>query len=404
MASPKRALTALPSLIGIIVTSCSGSQSDDTPQAVAAREYVRISQAHIGSTLDSVAASLWAGRFAGSILVAHGDVILLSKGYGMADAGTSRPNTPLTVFDAGSLAKTFTALATLQLVEDGKLRLNQTIEAFFGAVPPDKRRITVHQLLTHTAGLQQYHDDGDDFQPLERSEALKRILAAPLRFEPGSQYRYSNSGHTLLAAIIERVSGMSWTDYLRHHIFLPAGMEYTGFYGDPRWKTAGAAHGYDAEGRDRGSPLSWKGPSWVLIGNGGIVTNIVDLFRWHRALQSGALLGLRWVAEIGAPKESSRGYLPNRYERIRDVAGNIMVSYFGWRWRGPDGVDVLEKGGAMDYGHTSLFRYEPERDVVIIVLSNHWVQDTQGLLLRVPLMDALHATVVRSIVPLKNAA
>src|SRR6266508_2835373 len=117
MASPKRAPAALPCLAAIIVTACAGSRPDDTPQAVAAREYVRISQAHIGRTLASVAASLWDGRFAGSILVAHGDEILLSKGYGMADAEASRPNAPLTGFDAGSLAKAFTAVATLQLVE-----------------------------------------------------------------------------------------------------------------------------------------------------------------------------------------------------------------------------------------------------------------------------------------------
>jgi CubicO group peptidase (beta-lactamase class C family) len=363
-----------------------------------------MSQSEIGGALDSVAASVWEGRFSGSILVARGDEILLCKGYGMAHVETSRPNTPLTVFDAGSLAKAFTAVATLQLVEAGKLRLDQTMETLFSAVPPDKSRITVHQLLTHTAGLQPYHDDGDDFQLLDRSDALKRILAAPLRFEPGSQYRYSNSGHTLLAAIIENVSGLSWTDYLPRHLFLPAGMEHTGFYGDQRWRTSGAAHAYDNNGRDRGSPLSWKGPSWVLIGNGGIVTNVVDLFRWHRALQGGALLGSRWVAELMAPKQSSKPYLPNRYEGIRDVADSVMVSYFGWRWRGPDRVDVLEKGGAMDYGHTSLFRYEPERDVVIVVLSNKWVQDPQGLLLRVPLMDALHAAVVRLIVPMKDAA
>lgn len=320
----------------------------------------------------------------------------------MANAVTGRLNTPLTVFDAGSLAKVFTAIATLQLVEAGKLRLDQTLETLLENVPPDKKRITIHQLLTHTAGLQQYHGNGD-FTPLSREHALKEILAAPLRFEPGSQYRYSNSGHTLLAIIIENVSGIPWTEYLKRHVFQPAGMEFTGFYGDLRWRTSGAAHGYDDRGVDRGSPLSWKGPYWVLIGNGGLVTNVVDLFRWHRVLHRGTLLGPRWVAELATAKESSRGYVPNSYQGIRQVAADVKVSYFGWRWRGPDRVDVLEKGGAMDYGHTALFRYEPERDVVIIILANRWVQDKQGRLLRVSLMDALHAAVVHA-VPVKDAA
>lgn len=398
-----RVTAAALSLIAVLVVSCTTSQPDDTPNASTAREYVRFSESQMGRTLDSVATSVGGGRFAGSILVAQGDEILLCKGYGMAHAETGRPNTPLTVFDAGSLAKAFTAIAILQLVEAGKLRVDQTLETLFAAVPPDKTRITVHQLLTHTAGLQQYHGDGD-FQPLGRSDAVKEILAAPLRFNSGSEYRYSNSGYTLLAAIIEDVSGMPWIDYLRDYVFVPAGMEYTGFYGDFRWKASGAAHGYDAEGQDRGSPLSWKGPYWALTGNGGIVTNVVDLFRWHRALRGGTLLGSRWVAELIAPKESSRGYLPNRYERIREVAHDIRLSYFGWRWRGPDRVDVLEKGGAMDYGHTALFRYEPERDVVIIVLSNRWAQDTQDLLLRVPLMDALHREIVRLVPVIRDAA
>lgn len=402
MSSLKRVTVAVPPLVAVAVASCTPSRPDDTPNASPGNEYVRVSESQIGKTLDSVAASMSDGRFAGSILVARGGEILLCKGYGMAHVETRRPNTPLTVFDAGSLAKPFTALATLQLVEARRLRLDQTLESLFAGVPPDKRRITVHQLLTHTAGLQQYHGDGD-FEPVDRSDAISEILGAPLRFTPGSEYRYSNSGYTLLAAIIEHVSGSSWTDYLRDHVFLRAKMEYTGFYGDSRWTASGAAHGYDANGQDRGSPLSWDGPYWALIGNGGIVTNVVDLFRWHRALRDGTLIGSHGLAELVESKEPSGGYLPNRYERIREVTDQVMVSYFGWRWRGPDSVDIVEKGGAMDYGHTALLRYEPERDVVIIMLSNRWVQDAQGLLTRVPLMDALHHAVVR-LIPKRNAA
>lgn len=391
----------MPCFFMVIVAACSAPRLDDTPDATSAGENVRIAESALGKALDSIAGFARDGGFAGAILVARGADILLSQGYGMAHAETRRLNTPLTVFDAGSLAKPFTAIAILQLVEAGKLRLDQTLETLFEQVPPDKRRITIHQLLTHTAGLQEYHGNGD-FRPLRRADALKEILDAPLRFAPGSQYRYSNSGHTLLAMIIENVSGVPWTEYLKRHVFEPAGMEFTGFYGNQRWRPSGAAHGYDETGADRGSPLSWEGPYWALIGNGGVVTNVVDLLRWHRALRLGKLLDSRWVAQLTRASESSGRYVPNRYEGIREVAAEVRVSYFGWRWRGPDSVDVIEKGGAMDHGHTALFRYEPERDVVIIILSNRWVRDDQGRLLRVPLMDALHAAVVRAL-PVKDA-
>ncbi|MCA9028381.1 MAG: beta-lactamase family protein [Planctomycetaceae bacterium] len=382
------------SLLAILSASCSWSQPDDTPDARSAETAGDVVNPPFGLTLDGIVKAVGDGKFSGSVLVAKGDEITLAKGYGLAHVASGRFNTSLTVFDAGSLAKTFTAIAILQLAEAGRLTLDDPLSKHFDDLPPEKGVITIDQILTHSAGFEQYHG-GSDFSNLSREAALEEIFATPLKFEPGAHYEYSNSGHTVLAAIIEDISGQSWTEYLTARIFTPAGMEFTGFYGDERWKESGAAHGYE-NGSDRASPYSWSGPQWVLIGNGGLVTNVIDLFHWHRALQTGKLLSEPWLEELTQARLTSGGYLPNLYQGIREIPQDqITLSYFGWRWQDLDQVLILEKGGAMDYGHTALLRYEPELDVLIVILSNQWIEDANGNLLRVPLMDAIQAAVVR---------
>ena len=145
------------------------------------------------------------------------------------------PNTAHTVFSLGSVTKQFTAAAILKLEEQGS---SAPIGRFIGA-PADKAGITLHQLLTHTAGLPVY--TGDDFEPAGRDETVAKMLAAPLRFPPGSDFAYSNAGYSLLAAIVVLASGEGYEEFLRANLFTPAGLEATG-YRLPDWDARVIAH------------------------------------------------------------------------------------------------------------------------------------------------------------------
>ena len=210
--------------------------------------------------------------------------MLLRKGYGMADRENGVAYDAETVFDVGSITKQFTAAAILKLEMQGKLHVEDAIGKYLASVPEDKRGITLHHLLTHTAGLES--DFAGDYDPVSRDEYVKRILASKLRSKPGEVYFYANSGYSLLGAIVEIASGMPYEKYLRENLFLPAGMKDTG-YKLPNWPPTRVAVGYhDGKrwGRLTEKPWAGDGPYWALRANGGIHSTLDDLLRWHAAL------------------------------------------------------------------------------------------------------------------------
>ncbi len=141
-----------------------------------------------------------------------------------------------TVYDIGSVSKQFTAAAVVKLQMQGRLRVTDPIGRFFDGVPVDKRGITVRHLLTHTAGL--LDALGDDYDPLTREAMIAGVLSSELRTRPGERYHYSNVGYSMLAAIVEKVSGMGYEDYLAQELLSPAGMTQTG-YVLPDWDRRG---------------------------------------------------------------------------------------------------------------------------------------------------------------------
>lgn len=172
-------------------------------------------------------------KFSGVVLVAKSGKPVLQAAYGFANRKTRTPIRVDTKFDLGSMPKMFTAIAIAQLAEAGKLRYDDPIVKYLPDYP-DKaaaEKVTVHQLLTHTAGF------GNYFRPgfLERrlstvKEYLALVAEDPLVGEPGARYEYSNSGYVVLGAIVESVSGQDFYDYVREHIFRSAGMRDTAYY------------------------------------------------------------------------------------------------------------------------------------------------------------------------------
>ena len=162
--------------------------------------------------------------------------MLISKGYGLADRENDVPNAPQTKFAIGSMSKAFTAIAIMMLQEEGRLTVQDPICKYISDCPTDWKPITLHHLLTHTSGIQDYSrvdlpviNDITTCQELTLEEAIAILKALPQDFAPGAQYHYSNSGYYLLGVVIEKVSGESYENFIQKNILQPLGMSETGY-------------------------------------------------------------------------------------------------------------------------------------------------------------------------------
>jgi CubicO group peptidase (beta-lactamase class C family) len=285
--------------------------------------------------------------FSGVVLVARRGRPHLSRGVGFADQRRQIRNTSRTVFDIGSITKPLTLAAALALVESGRLELSDRLGELLPGVPADKQAITLRQLLEHRAGLPEYVVDspGGDFAELSRNGALDRIFSRPLRFQPGTDYGYSDAGYTVAAAVIEDAAGQPFDDFLRARILERGRMTSAGFYGD-RWRRSRVAIGYGGRthGR-RNAPDAWSHVSWSLKGAGGVVASARDLLHWTRRLWSGRVLEpktVRTFYEILAQ--------PDRLPR-----GNEFV---------------IGYAGANDYGFNSVVVEGDRAGSVVVALCN----------------------------------
>ena len=240
--------------------------------------------------------------------------MLVCEGWGLADKETGAGAGCDTVYDVMSMTKQFTAAAILKLQMMGRLRVTDRIGRFLDDVPADKRAITIHQLLTHTAGL--VEAVGDDYERTSRADLISQAMASDLRWPPGTRYLYSNVGYSLLAAIVEVASGDGYEEFMARHLFEPAGMTSTG-YVLPDWESVEVAVEYDERGRSQGRPFEhpWAadGPYWNLRGNGGLLSSARDMFRWYLALEGDEVLDERAKRELFRPRVREGPHADSRY-------------------------------------------------------------------------------------------
>jgi CubicO group peptidase (beta-lactamase class C family) len=234
---------------------------------------------------------------------ATGTAVVVRDGEIVHCRGFTRATGCDTVYDIGSITKQFTAAAVMKLEQMGRLNVSDPIGTYIGPVPTDKAGITLRHLLTHTSGLPEAL--GDDYDVLSREQMLAGALAAPLVSAPGAAFHYSNVGYSVLAAIVERVSGRGYEQFLAERLFRPAGMTQTG-YVLPRWRRGRVAVEYDRRGRSHGRPFDhpWApdGPYWNLRGNGGLLSTARDMARWHVALDGSEILGARAKRALFKPR------------------------------------------------------------------------------------------------------
>jgi D-alanyl-D-alanine carboxypeptidase len=290
-------------------------------------------------------------EFSGVVLVArHGEVVL-QKAWGLANRETKTPNTLDTRFRIGSMNKMFTMVSTLQLVEAGKLSLDDTI----GKILPDypnqdvASKVTVRNLLTHTGGTGDIF--GPDFEKnrltlREHADYLKLYGARGLTHEPGAELRYSNYGFVLLGALIEKVTGMSYYDYVRSHVFQPAGMTSTDSLPESE-AVPNRSAGYTKE-KGKWVPNTDTLPVRGTSAGGGYST-AGDLLRFAQALESGKLISKASLAMATTPFKEHYGF----------------------------GLDIEGEGALRSYGHgggapgmNGELRIYPQLGIVVVCLSN----------------------------------
>ena len=299
---------ALLFMLAALLTGCQGIAPRDPTAATATPP------PGMAAALDAlVQQQVKAGTFSGSVLVAHGDTILLRKGYGLANRELGVPNSPATEFRIGSLSKQFTAMAILMLEQRGKLHVQDPVCAYVPNCPAAWRPMTIHHLLTHESGLPASPTDEDvvlaQTQRWSPTQWLPHIEASALAFPPGTKYSYGNLNYMVLAAIVERVSGQSYLDFLRANIFAPLDLQHTGQ--DPAGFAAYSllpdrATGYvHAGGRIENEPYEDVS---VYAGAGSLYSTVDDLYRWQQALGTEQLGPKAQLDQMFTPYLSNIGY------------------------------------------------------------------------------------------------
>ena len=291
--------------------------------------------------------------FSGVAVVRQADQQLLARAAGEASRAKGVLNTSATPFDIGSLTKQFTAAAVLKLVEQDELMLTSRLDEFFDDLPEDKAAITVHQLLTHTAGFAGAL--GDDDEVIERDAYLTRAFETGLYYEPGTVYSYSNVGYSILAAIIEERSGLSYEQYLNHELFEPAGMDQTGYL-LPTWREP-VATGFSDDEIDEPleRPHDETGYYWNLRGNGGLLSTAHDLLRWHDALAFATVLSEESVELLQSPHAD-------------EGLGYTFYGY-GWVVEPTSAGRLLWHDGGNGFFFAQMLRFE-DADLQIVTLAN----------------------------------
>lgn len=300
----------------------------------------------------------------GAVLILKDTTIIFSKALGEADVVRHIPITTHTLFNVGSISKTFVANGILILQEQGKLSVDDNILQYF----PDfknkgiAQKVRIRHLLTHTSGLPDNRpvtkdsvfyltaDDAQNWYPITQADTLE--------FEPGTQYHYSNPAFNALALIIEKVSGMPWREFIRQNIFLPSGMTTSTITDGPH-PQSGVAHGHSRIAGQWREDDFGEEPTFCAAGNGGVWSSVEELAKYEIALRNGSFLkpltfqDSRTIKTFPGWKGTSA---PDR----------------GWSWQvsaTPDGFQTAEHSGHQG-GFAANYVSIPDKGILIVVLYN----------------------------------
>jgi CubicO group peptidase (beta-lactamase class C family) len=306
---------------------------------------------HIRGKLDSYITSFAEqDKFSGSVLVANDKEVLLSKGYGMANYELDIPATSQTKFRVASITKQFTAMAIMQLQEQGLLSVEDKLSKYILDYP-NADKITIHHLLTHRSGIpnpcRSSNFKEEKIKPHTLEQIIELFKNEPLDFQPGEQFKYSNSGYVLLSYIIEKTSGKKYDLFLKESIFDVIDMNDSG-YDTAYTIIKNRASGY----RFRGNELinaDYVDMTFVS-GAGGLYSTVEDLHKWDRALYTEKLVSKNSLMSIFTPYYATE-------------------TGYGWWIYKFYGRNVVSHNGGID-GFSSVIHRYPDDKICIIILGN----------------------------------
>jgi len=316
-------------------------------------------------------------QFSGAVLVERDGRVLMQGGFGLADAARHLPDTATTRFRIGSLTKQFTAVAILQLQDEGRLRATDPACRFLSSCPAAWRRVTVAELLTNSSGIPDYVSlpgySRLSRQHLTPAQIAALVASEPLLFRPGTRWSYSNTGYVLLGMIVTRVSGLSYAAFLTRHVFAPLRMRDTGY--DVNNPPPGHATGY----------AGWQQPApyidmSVPYAAGALYSTTADLSRWDDALMGDG-------PRIVRPATLLEMFRP----RIQVVPEDPGEGWYGYGWFIDENGTEYDHDGLIN-GFASVNAIFPAARAEIIVLSNLQTADVRTITERLAALIGLHAS------------
>ncbi|XOV93079.1 MAG: serine hydrolase [Bacteroidota bacterium] len=301
----------------------------------------------------------------GAALVVMDGKILYRNAYGMADMELVVKMTPDNIFRIGSITKQFTAAAILKLRDEGKLDLDDPITKYIEDYPMHGHKITIKHLLTHTSGIQSY-TGMEEFRDIVKDDYTTEDLTnffkyQPMRFAPGEEWNYSNSGYFLLGVIIEKASGMSYEEYINTNFFQPLGMTHSS-YGSPAKIIKNRAKGYKKEEEEyfNADYISMSQP----FSAGALLSTVDDLYKWYDAMMKDQ------VISSSSREEAQTSFVLNNGEK---------TGYgYGWNIGNIQGVPSIHHGGGID-GYLTYSIYLPSKNLFVGVFSNCTCNSTEDI-------------------------
>src|SRR6202048_1245109 len=296
-----------------------------------------------------------------ALLVSRGGKMVPAEGVGLANVELQMGAKPETIFQSGSVGKQFTATAVMMLVEEGKIGLEDPLTKYFPDAPARWKRVTIRQLLSHTAGFTDYPKNFDMRKDYTEAELLKIVESIPLAFTPGTSWSYSNLGFLTLGIVIHRVTGEFYGDFLQERIFRPLGMSTTRIISEADIVPNRSAGYRLLNGKLKNQ--EWVSPTLNTTADGSLYFSIMDLAKWDAALDTEKLL-----------KQSS-------FEQMWTVAkltnGQSNSGQYGFAWfiEAKGGHRVLHHSGAWQGFETHISRYIDDK-LTVVVLGNLAGADT----------------------------
>jgi len=295
--------------------------------------------------------------------------IIDSGAYGLANVELNAPVNSHSLFNIGSIGKTFTATAIMLLQKDGKLSINDPINKYLDSLPETWNKITIKHLLTHTSGIKDYaHDfpgytyiEKDRKQEITEARFIRMATTVPLNFEPGDRWAYSNSNFVLLGFIIHKLSGKPVGDFMKERIFQPAGMMETR-YTSVTNIIAHRSTGYLLDDNNKLINGEYVSNFFSAMGDMGILTTATDLAKWCIAQDHATVLDKQTLQQMWTPAKMNNG---------AEATGILGFNYgMGWGLSDHRGFSEIGHGGSFINGYTAELLRIPEKNIAVVVLTN----------------------------------